>query len=511
MGELLGLTGMPDWLAHRASVTPNRLALMFGDRQWTYAELDAAVQHTARKLATLGAGPGNLVATLLHNSEYVPFVVHAMSRLGSTLVPLNIRLRPDEIAWQIGDSGVKLLLVDALTAPHAIEARQRGGYDVTIISVDACLGDLRCLDDVAESEAELRGWIDPTAVHSIVYTSGTTGRPKGAMLTYANHWWNAMGSALNLGMTGNDRWLACMPLFHVGGMAILLRSVIYGITAVVHPSFDEHAVNRAIDEQGITLISVVATMLQRMLVAHDGQPYPSTFRCALLGGGPAPRPLLEECASLGIPVVQTYGLTEVGSQVATLAPEDALTRLGSAGKPLYPNELRIGDGDVPAGEPSEIQVRGPVVTVGYAGRPEATAEAIQDGWLHTGDLGYLDDDGYLYVLDRRTDLIVSGGENVYPAEVEAALVAHPAVVEAGVIGIPDDAWGQAVVASVHLATDSDVDQDELKAFCRERLAGYKVPRQIRFSEPLPRNAAGKLLRRELRQMWLETAPDGRSG
>ncbi len=442
---------MPDWLAHRASVTPNRRALMCGDQQWTYAELDAEVRKTARKLATLGVGPGSLVATLLHNSEHVPFIVHAMSRVGSTLVPLNIRLRPDEIAWQLEDSGAKLLLVDSQTAPYAIEARERGGHDVSIVSVDGAVDNIACLDDVPESEIDLRDLIDPSAVHSIVYTSGTTGRPKGAMLTYANHWWNAIGSALNLGMTQEDRWLACMPLFHVGGMAILLRSVIYGITAVVHPSFDEHAVNRAIDEDGITIVSVVATMLQRMLSAHDDQPYPSTFRCALLGGGPAPRPLLEECASLGIPVVQTYGLTEVGSQVATLAPEDALARLGSAGKPLYPNELRIGGGDVPAGEAGEIQVRGPVVTAGYAGRPEATAEAIQDGWLHTGDLGYLDADGYLYVLDRRTDLIVSGGENVYPAEVEAVLLAHPAVVEAGVIGIPDDAWGQAVVASVHLA------------------------------------------------------------
>ena len=209
--------------------------------------------------------------------------------------------------------------------------------------------------------------------------------------------------------------------------------------------------------------------------------------------------------------MQTYGLTEVGSQVATLAPEDALARLGSAGKPLYPNELRIGGGDVPAGEAGEIQVRGPVVTAGYAGRPEATAEAIQDGWLHTGDLGYLDSDGYLYVLDRRTDLIVSGGENVYPAEVEAVLLAHPAVVEAGVIGIPDEAWGQAVVASVHLRPGSGADEEELQAFCRERLAGYKVPREIRFSGPLPRNAAGKLLRRDLRESWLGTAPKGQSG
>ena len=457
----------------------------------------------ARKLTTLGVDASSRVGTLLHNSADVPVIVHAMSRLGSTLVPLNIRLRPDEIAWQLADSCADLLIIDEQTAPLALDARSRSGRDVTLVSVQPGGDGIRSLADVLAAEVDLRDWIDPGAVHSIVYTSGTTGRPKGAMLTYGNHWWNAIGSALNLGVRDDDRWLACMPLFHVGGMAILLRAAIYGITTVIHPRFDEVEVNRAIDEQGITIISVVATMLQRMLAAHGERPFPPSFRCALLGGGPAPQPLLEECAELGIPVVQTYGLTETGSQVATLAPEDALPRLGSAGKPLYPNTLRIGDGDVPPGTPGEIQVRGPVVTVGYAGKPEETERALRDGWLHTGDLGYLDEDGYLYVLDRRTDLIVSGGENVYPAEVEAVLLAHPEVVEAGVIGVPDDEWGQCVVASVRLQDDAQVVEADLLTYCRERLAGYKVPRTVRFSGSLPRNATGKLLRRVLRDEWLE--------
>ncbi len=499
---------MPDWLAHRASVTPDRLALTCNDRRWSYAELDAEVERTARRLATLGIGEGNLVATLLRNSEHVPFMVHAMSRLGSTLVPLNIRLRPDEIAWQLADCGTALVIVDQQTARLALDACRRAGRAIQVVSVDAGIDGVASLQEIAEASVPLREWVDPETVHSIVYTSGTTGRPKGAMLTYANHWWSAIGSALNLGVRQDDRWLICMPLFHVGGMAILLRSVIYGISALIHPAFDEEAVNRAIDDDGVTIVSVVATMLQRMLAAHGARPYAPAFRCALLGGGPAPRPLLEDCAARGIPVVQTYGLTETASQVATLAPEEALTRLGSAGKALYPNELRIGNGDVPPGEPGEIQVRGPVVTAGYAGRPEETAQTLRDGWLHTGDLGYLDADGYLFVLDRRTDLIVTGGENVYPAEVEAVLLAHPAVIEAGVIGIPDVEWGQAVVASVHLASGSGVDESGLLDFCRERLAGYKVPRTVRFSDALPRNAAGKLLRRTLRDSWLENGSDG---
>jgi O-succinylbenzoic acid--CoA ligase len=375
------------------------------------------------------------------------------------------------------------------------------------VSLDAEALESAVLDACEEADVPLRLAHDPAATLAIVYTSGTTGRPKGAMLTIGNHWWSAVGSALNLGVHADDRWLACLPLYHVGGLSILLRSAVYGTTAVVHDGFDAEAVNRALDEEWVTIVSVVSVMLQRMLDARGDRPYPSSLRCVLLGGGAAPRPLLERCARLGVPVVQTYGLTETASQVVTLAPEDALRKLGAAGRPLYPNELRVvaHGRDAAAGEPGEILVRGPVVMAGYAGRPEATARAIVDGWLHTGDVGHLDADGYLYVLDRRDDLIVTGGENVYPAEVEAALLAHPWVAEAGVVGAPDDTWGQRVVAVVRLAGAPDLATadavDTLRAHCRAHLAGYKVPSEIRIAaEPLPRTASGKLRRAELRAL-----------
>jgi O-succinylbenzoic acid--CoA ligase len=208
-----------------------------------------------------------------------------------------------------------------------------------------------------------------------------------------------------------------LPLFHVGGLAILVRSAIYGIPALVHQSFDPAAANRAIDQDGVTIVSVVSAMLQRMLDERGDRPHPPALRCVLLGGGPAPRSLLEACVWRGVPVVQTYGLTEAASQVATLAPADALRKLGSAGQPLLPNELRIEreGASASAGQVGEILMRGPTVMCGYANRPEETARALQDGWLHTGDLGYLDDEGYLYVVSRRSDLIITGGENVYPA------------------------------------------------------------------------------------------------
>ena len=221
----------------------------------------------------------------------------------------------------------------------------------------------------------------------------------------------------------------------------------------------------------------------------------------LLGGGPAPRPLLDACAAREVPVVQTYGLTETASQVATLAPGDALRKLGSAGKPLFPTELRIARDEQPAppGAVGEIQVRGPTVMRGYVNRPEATSHALAGGWLRTGDLGYLDEAGYLYVASRRDDLIVSGGENVYPAEVEAVLLSHPAIEEAAVLGAPDERWGQVPVAFVKLRAGVTADESTAIAFCRERLAGYKVPKRVRFVDALPRNAGGKVLRNALRE------------
>jgi O-succinylbenzoic acid--CoA ligase len=347
-----------------------------------------------------------------------------------------------------------------------------------------------------ESSAALRATIDLAETYTIIYTSGTTGQPKGALLSYGNYWWSAVGSALNLSSHADDRWLAVLPLFHVGGLSILVRAAIYGIPVVLHSSFDPAAVNRAIDEDGVTIISVVSTMLQRMLEQRGARPYPASLRCVLLGGGPAPQPLLEACAARGVPVVQTYGLTETASQVATLAPADALRKLGSAGQPLLPTELRIASAG--AGEVGEILVRGPTVMRGYINRPEQTAQALRDGWLHTGDLGYLDTEGYLYVVSRRHDLIISGGENIYPAEIESALLAHPAVEEAAVVGLPDPRWGQVPAAAVKLRAGMAASETDLIDFCRGRLAGYKVPKLVYFAATLPRNAAGKLLRDEIR-------------
>ncbi len=252
-----------------------------------------------------------------------------------------------------------------------------------------------------------------------------------------------------------------------------------------------------------SMISVVAVMLQRMLADldanRDGAGYPARLRCVLLGGGPAPHALLEACMQRGIPVVQTYGLTESGSQAVTLSPADALRKIGSVGRPLAPVQLRIlhESRQAAPGEPGEICLKGPTITPGYTDRPEATAQAMRDGWFATGDIGYLDDEGYLYVLDRRADLIISGGENVYPAEIESILQAHPSVKEVGVCGLPDPQWGQVPIAFVIPQPGNSVATDELLAYTAQKLARYKQPRAIYFVEQLPYTSSGKLLRREL--------------
>ncbi len=503
--KVLATDPMPDWLRHRAATTPDRLAILAGDERWTFVEFDQRVTRTARRLAGLGVRPDDRVATLLRNSHHAVEIIHAVGRVGAVLVPLNFRLTAREIAWQLTDVQPRLLVSDAYTAALAGEAA-RSLPELPRATISGESPGVSQLSREPELDVPLRERVALDDPHSIIYTSGTTGQPKGVLLSYGNHWWSAIGSALNLGTHQDDRWLACLPLFHVGGLAILMRSLIYGIPAIIHESFDPVAVNRSIDEDGVTIISVVSTMLRRMLDARGRRPYPSALRCVLLGGGPAPRDLLETCARQAIPVVQTYGLTETASQVATLSPEAALCKLGSAGKPLFPNEVRIDrDGSVPpTNEPGEILVRGPVVAAGYTERPEATAYAFRDGWLHTGDLGYLDQDGYLYVLDRRDDLIITGGENVYPAEVEAALLALPGVEDAGVIGVPDTEWGQAVVAAVRLTSGVTLTEEQIRTACRARLAGYKVPVRFRFIDALPRNAGGKLSRRALRSWWLES-------
>jgi O-succinylbenzoic acid--CoA ligase len=503
---------MPEWLAQRARLSPARRALRIGERWLSFAELDGLVAITRDELTACGVTRGDRVAVLARNGLPLVRVLHALPRLGAIAVPLHPRWTAHELAIVLDDCAPSLLICDEeATGPDATgpDATEPDATEPDAVTALPSTAPHVHIDTVTASPS--RPPIDSRSadvarialsdVHTIVYTSGTTGGPKGVELTFGNHLWSAIGSALNLGVREDDCWLACLPLCHVGGLAVLTRSLIYGMPVILHERFDPGAIASDIDEGKVTIISVVGTMLQRLLADRPvKRRFPPTLRCVLLGGGPVSDALLRACVQRGIPVVQTYGLTEAASQVTTLAPADAAGRLGSAGKPLFPTEIRISQDGSDRGSPGdigEVLVRGPTVMRGYHGRPDATGTALRDGWLHTGDLGYVDADGYLYIRDRRDGLIVSGGENVYASEVEDALRAHPAVTDAGVIGVPDDQWGQVVVATVSVSAGATISEEDLIAFSRERLAPFKVPKRIRFTAILPRTASGKLLRRAL--------------
>ncbi|MCI1882081.1 MAG: o-succinylbenzoate--CoA ligase [Sporolactobacillus sp.] len=478
---------MPNWLLQRARLTPERTAYETEAETLSFRELLEQTLRLAGKLARAGVRRGDHVALLAGNHLDSVRCLHALMMLGAVAVPLNTRLGTAEQAWQTSDSAARWLIHDRTHQQRAGEIAEE-------------VNGIHLLNSGWPRQAEQtvlrpRPYFDLAEPCTIIYTSGTTGKPKGVVLTYGNHWWSAAGSVLNLGLVAADKWLCCVPLFHVSGLSILMKNVLYGMSVVLTDKFDPHLINRWIRAGGVTMISVVADMLRRLTDDLGAAHYPESFRCALLGGGPAPRPLLQRCHALGIPVYQTYGLTETASQMVTLPPEYMLSKSASAGKPLFPGEVRIQR--TGEGRSGEILVRGMNVTRGYWQRPLATARAIQDGWLHTGDIGYLDDDGFLYVLDRRSDLIISGGENVYPAEIEAVLLTHPDVAEAGVIGIKDDRWGQVPYGFVRLRRDRAFSEQRLLDFCRSRLAHYKVPVGICPLERMPRNASRKLLRRKL--------------
>ncbi|MBI2963899.1 MAG: o-succinylbenzoate--CoA ligase [Deltaproteobacteria bacterium] len=469
------------WLAERARRDGARPALRFEGEDLTFAGLAARVAVLAACLRAAGVRPGDRLAVLMNAGARLVEIVHAAQWTGLTLVLVNTRLTAAEIAGILADADPALVLAEpALAArlPAGIRALVGAQLDATAID--------RPLEPVA---------LDPRSVFTILYTSGTTGRPKGAMLTHANHAASAAASRANLGIVDGDRWLVALPLHHVGGLSVLFRCVLDGVPLTVQAGFDPERVLAAIAAGGVTLTSMVATMLARLLDALGGSRCPGALRAVLLGGGPVPAALLERAWAQGIPALPTYGLTEAASQVTTASRGNARRSSASAGRPVAGTEVRIvGAGRDGVGE---IAVRGPTVMAGYFRDAGATAHALRGGWLHTGDLGRIDAAGGLHVADRRCDLIVSGGENVYPAEVEAALLAHPAVLEAGVFAEPDPEWGQRVCAAVVLRGGARASAEDLRGFAARYLARFKVPRSIAFFDSLPRTSSGKLQRRRL--------------
>lgn len=505
------------WLTSAAHANPHTPALIVGDQTWTYAELHALAQQCAARLHTRGVRSGDRIAVLMPNSlEYVA-LIHATALLGAILVPLNTRLTPAEVAWQLKHVRAALLIYSSDTAPLAevCEIENR-------VSVADLFSPLPMFGVGSDSPAPPRQMERGQGVRldspaAIVFTSGTSGHPKGVTLTYANFLYSALGSANRLGTLPSDRWLCCLPLYHVGGLSIIQRCCLYGTTVILQNGFDMAQIEHAFASQAVTLISLVPTMLYRLIAsAHpiplstewggarggDGIQFPPTLRLILLGGAAASPDLLEKSHALGLPVATTYGLTEACSQVATLFPAE--TKPGSVGRPLMFSSVEIlRDDGTPTeiGEYGEVVVSGQTVMAGYYENPAATEQVLREGRLYTGDIGYLDADGDLWIVQRRTDLIVSGGENVYPAEIENTLRQHPAVADCCAVGLPDAEWGQIVAMAVVLNSGFDADPAALTAFCRQHLAGYKIPRRWAFVERLPQNATGKIQRRAVAELF----------
>jgi O-succinylbenzoic acid--CoA ligase len=516
--ESARLSRAPLWQS--ADWRPDRAALLTPDGSWSYAELAMTADRWAAALIEAGLRRGDVLGSLMDNGPEAVLAVHAAWRVGATVCPFNTRLSPIELRQQLGLVKPRLLLrhsdrdamrlsPDGGSAPVS-SVLVMGGEEPTVDGEDAGAPLNLLALPLPAGAASWPAADDPAA---LLFTSGTTGQPKAATLSHGGLQSHAAASALRLGCQHDDIWLSTLPLFHIGGLAILIRSTLAATTMALSRSGKAEDIVRALERWPVTVISLVPTQLHRLLERWPGPP-PRSLRALLLGGASVDHDLLSLARLRGWPVAVTYGLTEAGSQVATAWPTtrtDATREIGAPPLPMTQVEIRDRRGrQLPAERVGEIWVRGPGVMTGYWKDPTSSAAALVDGWLRTGDLGWLDVGGRLAVASRREDLIVSGGENVYPAEVESALVSHPDICEACVFGVQDPVWGQAVWAAIVPAAGRGEAEgaDEpshwqrcLDDWLTERLAGYKRPRYYVVAQSLPRTASGKVSRREVREAF----------
>ena len=494
---------MRDWLADRAAVTPEALALVdtATETRWSYSGLDAAVEETAGRLAALGAAPGEQVAMLLSTRLRSVCLLHAAQRLGLQLVPLNTRLTETELADQLEALDPTMVVCGSeteRTARRATESTSRTSR-LPIASIDEPSSTtIKSFSEVEPEPVEPVDW-DLEDTQLIVFTSGTTGRPKPVVLTMGNLLWSALASGFRLGVDAADRWLVTLAPYHVGGLAPLFRSTLYGTSVVIRSSFDPGGAADDIDCYDVTMVSLVPTMLSTMLDRRGT--LSDSLRVVLLGGAPAPVSLIERCRNYSVPVYPTYGMTEAASQIATARPVTAFDAPESVGRPLLWTDLTIVDeaGEpVDPGESGEIVVDGPMVTPGYYDQPSRTADATCAYGLRTGDVGSRTEEGLLVVHNRLDDRIITGGENVDPGEVCSVLRSHPSIDDAAVVGLPDDTWGQRVAALV-ASTTGKIPLADIESHCRERLAGYKCPRTVAVVGSLPRTTSGTIDRSAVRE------------
>ena len=504
------------WLAKRAFLTPMREGYVGDDgSRLTFAELNARCNQVANAFAAAGVGKGERVGLLLMNGAEFLEAYFALAKIGAVVVPLNWRLVADELEFILKDSGTTRLVFDDAFADTAAELRARGErtdvrqwLQVADGETAPFADDYRALRDAAPTAEPPIGARADDMLY-IMYTSGTTGLPKGVVHTHATSIWGCLTIAATTYYRERDRFLSPLPMFHVGALTPLAVSIYRGITSVVMRSFDPLRAWQLIDRERITIGLAVPAMLNFMLQVPNLERFDfSRWRWCMCGAAPVPESLIKACAGLGIEVHQIYGLTESCGPATLIDADNALARIGSAGKAFFHTDVRIArpDGEACApNEPGEVLVAGPHIMREYWNRPEASAETIKDGWLHTGDVARQDADGFIYIEDRIKDMVISGGENVYPAEIEKVLESHPGITEAGVIGQPSAKWGESPFAVV-VRSDAKLTEAGVLAFCRGKLAGYKQPKGVAFVDAVPRNPSGKILKRLLRERFPGPAP-----
>jgi fatty-acyl-CoA synthase len=488
------LAAIGDWLGRRAAYTPNREALVVepeagGPLRLTFAQWNERANRTAHLLLGAGVGRGDRVAVVAQNCVQMLDLLWACGKIGAIFVPYNWRLTEAELWPLVEDTEPKLLFTDRaelLKAGGAARILSIRSFDPSAYPADPPPPVELTLDDP---------WM-------ILYTGGTTGRAKGAIISHGQATWNAWNTISGWGLGPDERVPLLTPLFHTGGLNVFTTPLAYlGGTTILMGPFEPGALLSLIERERVTVLFMVPTMYQ-MLLAHPwfGAADLSSIRWAISGGAACPRPVAEAFWSRGIDLRLGYGLTEVGPNCFAMPAEAVRTRPGSVGFPIMHNQVRVMDGERTCGpgEVGELHLKGPHVTVGYWRRPDATEEANPDGWFRTGDLVYQDADSFFYIVDRKKEMFISGGENIYPVEVETAIYEHPAVAEAAVVGVPDPKWGEVGKAVIVLKPGTVLTEAELLEFLKGRLARFKVPKLVEFRSALPKSAAGKILKRELK-------------
>ncbi|GAA4852377.1 fatty-acid--CoA ligase FadD5 [Actinomycetospora corticicola] len=501
-----GMT-MSDLVARDARLEPDRTAFVDVRSRRSYREVDDRVTRLGNALASRGVAPGDRLAVLGLNSTDVVEAWLAALRIGAIAVPVNFRMVADEVAYVLADSGARVVLCDEAFVPVVDDARRAAPEVVDVLTLGAGLDAV--LAEATGTSTERP--VEDEAAAFIMYTSGTTGSPKGAVLTHRNLYLHAFCSMATLGREGDDLvWMSAAPLFHIAGLSGMLPALITAGTTVIPPSggFDPAATVATLANERVTSCFMVPAQWQAVCALPDLATFDlSRLRRISWGAAPASDTLLRTMIE-SFPqaeVCTAFGQTECSPVTTYLRGEDSIRKIGSIGTPMVGVEVRVVDdemNDVPRGAVGEIVYRSPMVMTGYWNKPDETAEAFRGAWFHSGDLVREDEDGYLYVVDRLKDMIISGGENIYCAEVENVLAAHPKIAEVALIGVPDPRWGETPLAVVVPRAPHDAPTDaEVEAFAREHLAAYKRPRHVRYVDALPRNAGGKVVKKALRERF----------